>query len=417
MSKLSVYAVALASIATAFHLSAATPEALMNAALVPEADAYFYSNDAKVYASAITKPIEEFGTKLAKLIQDADSATPKVNLQALEDTLKRLGLANENIEASALSAMYVKLVEKGVKQFQEDLDEKFSTDEMSALFAVAFKKPVTKENLNQIIPEIKKLLPADADLDEVLEHLAISGFKHGDATGYTFAVKVDEEDFEDMPFVKPPVFVLAICAEGKVILLGFERDVKTALDRANAGTKAEPSAALKKLLDSTLANKPFAQYDCYGAFVVPQAFRDQMVKLEKQMADNSYLPPGVMPGIKAATVLQGMRFAQTCADKLDFAINFVLDTPDSATTLKDVLQINVLNMAKMGLFQLTGKNLAFAESLNATADANSTSMNFAITVADLNFAHEFIEKKIKEPRAAPLFIDEDWDDDEEWDDE
>ena len=230
----------------------------------------------------------------------------------------------------------------------------------------------------------------------------------------TLTFKLDADDIEDMPIDKVPVFAAALPADGRVVFIGLEKDVRAALDRAGAGTKAEPSAELKKLLESSLAGAPLNARDFHGAFVMPQAFRDAMAELETKMSGvAAHMPPGMFPGIQAAKFLQGLRFANAYGEKLDGTINLVLNSAENAATLKDVLQINVLNMAKMMLFQLTGKNTAFAESLAAVVDAESVSVKYTLAAEDIDFFFNLVKGKISEPQFAPFFIDEDDGDDDE----
>jgi hypothetical protein len=125
-------------------------------------------------------------------------------------------------------------------------------------------------------------------------------------------------------------------------------------------------------------------------------------------------PPGYQPAINAAKALQGVRFAYAYGGKFDCAVNFVLNNAETAAGLKDVIQIQALGMAKMMLFQFAGKNTAFAESLAATVDGASTSVNLSVPADDLNLFFDAFKKKMEEPAFAPFFIDED--DDFDFDD-
>jgi len=406
MSKLSLFAVAAMFAAT--HLSAATPEAAMNAATVPGADVYGYADYAKLYAAPIVKKLTEFTEKFQTLFKDKAESEDIKKFEAFREKCKRAGISEENLASIAYSLNIGKLIDKAVKAADgDDINIDFTTD-IGVLLAISVKNPVTKDTLKGLAEELVKLLPDDVT-EDFPGKVETSDFTHGNAAGFTFTFKIDEDDLEDMPFDKPPVLSLALLAGNKVMIAGFDSDVKAAVDRANKGEKAEPSAELKKLLESTLGGAALNKRDDYAAIVMPKAFRDKMAELENEMKD--FPVAGIVPALQAAKVLQGLRAVSTYGEKLDCSVNFVLDNADSATAFKDFLQINVLGMAKMGLFQLTGKNTAFAESLAAVVDANSTSVNFTITAADLEFFFDTIKKKLDTPAFAPFFMDEDDDDD------
>ena len=411
MSKFSVFAVA-AMFAATTHLSAATPEAAMNAIAVPGADGYGYCDYAKAYATPIFKKFEEFAKKLLDVMKDTPGGVDIKKYEAFEELCKREGFGSDNYQSGAFSMAIGNFIEKTVKAAMDGGEPNIDFNDLSLVFGYSFKKSVSKEGISKLAKEYAGLYAGDVKetIEELLKKVAVADFAHGGATGFALSFKLDADDLEDMPFDKTPVLALALLADGKVMLFGLEKDVKAAVERANAGTKAEPSAELKKLLDSSIGGTPFARRDGYGANVIPKFFRDKMAELEDDMKD--FPISGVVPAIKAAKVLQGLRFTSAYGDKLDFSINFVLDNAESAASLKDLIQINVLGMAKMGLYQVTGKNTAFAESLAAVVDANSTSINFSITAADLDSFLDFIKKNFEAPAFAPFFMDEDDDDDD-----
>ncbi|MCL1887597.1 MAG: hypothetical protein FWF96_01840, partial [Kiritimatiellaeota bacterium] len=405
MSKLSFCAAAVATSATMFHLCAATPEAAINAAPVPGADVYAYSNDAKIQASAIAKQVEALTKKFKELAKADDDASKQI--QALQDLCEKEGLSGENLTASVFSVAAGKTISAIVKALKEDETPELKVDDFGLIVAVAVKKPITKANLKNVFDGILKLAPETSDKDEFLKHFAAADFTHGGVNGIAISLKLDEDDLEDMPFDKLPVFAVAFPADGKVVYLGMEKDVKAAIDRANAGTKAEPAAALKKILDANLGGKPLEKRDAFFAFVVPKVFRDAMAELEEQMDGADFMPPGVLPGIKAAKELQGFRSFGDYGDKLDGTINFVLESAETAAMLKDVIQINVLNMGKMFAFQFIGKSIPFTDNLVAAADGASTSVNFTVTADDVNTVFDLIKNQMDNAAAAPRFMIED----------
>ena len=408
MSKLSLFAAA--AVFAAAQLHAATPEAAMNAATVPGADVYGYADCAKVYAAPIVKKLTEFSDKLQSFMKEKAASDDMKKFEVFKEACKRAGISEDNLAAISYSLNVGKIIDKAIKASDGgELKIDFAED-LGILLAVSVKKPVTKDTLNKLAAEFVKILPDDFT-DEFPGKAETADFTHGGATGFTFTFKIDEDDLDDMPFDKPPVLSIAMLAGDKVFVAGFDKDVKAAVDRANKGEKAEPSAELKKLLDSTLGGKALSKRDDYAAIVMPKAFRDKMAELESEMKD--FPIAGVVPALQAAKVLQGLRIVAEYGDKLDATFNLALDNAESANNFKDFLQINVLGMAKMGLFQITGKNTAFAESLAAVTDAASTSINFTITSADLDFFLDLIKKKLEAPAFAPFFMDEDDDDDDD----
>ena len=420
MSKLTFHALA-AAVAVSV-LSAATPEAAFNAATVPGADLLIRSDGTKIYASPFYKKLDELSKKLVESSAKGDTEVLK-KFKDFFDLIEKEGLSDKNSEASVVSLAAGKAITKIVKDAKESGEPTFSFDDFGLLVAGKYAKPLTKAGISKIVTEYLKVYPDEAReiLDHVFERAVTADFEYAGVPGMTLTFRMDEDDLEDAPFDKAPVFAYALPAEGRVLYLGFEKDVKAAIDRANAGTTAEPDPGLKKLLDSTLAKNPLATYDSHGALLMPQVFRDAMGALENMLEGANgrrSLPlPGMLPCVKAAKAIQGMRFAYAYGEKLDSITNFVLDSAENAALFKDVLQINVLNMAQMGLFQVTGKNTAFAQSLSAAADGESTSILFSITLEDVSFFLEFFQKKMDEmlsvePAFTPFFIDEGDDDDE-----
>jgi len=407
MSKLSFFAVAAMFAAT--HLSAATPEAAINAATVPGADIYGYADCAKLNAAPIMKKLTEFTEKFQALAKDKASSDEMKKFEVFKETCKRAGISEENLATLAYSLKIGKLIEKAIKASDgEDIKIDFAED-FGILLAISVKKPVSKDTLKNLANEFVKILPEDVT-EDFPGKVETADFTHGGAAGFSFTFKIDEDDLEDMPFEKPPVISLALLAGDKVMIAGFESDVKAAVDRANKGEKAEPSAELKKLLESSLGGTVLNKRDDYAAIVMPKVFGNKMAELENEMKD--FPIAGIVPALQAAKVLQGLRIAAVYGEKLEYSINLVLDNAESANSLKDFLQINVLGMAKMGLYQLTGKNSAFADSLAAVVDAASTSLNFTLTAADLDLFFDTIKKKLDTPAFTPFFMDEDDDDDD-----
>ncbi len=401
MLKFPSRAIAALFAATALHLHAATPEAAMNAAIVPGADVQFYSNEAKVNATPIAKKISELSAKIQDLVKDKDNGDVK-RLQALEQLCEAEGLGDENCESAIFSADIGAFLTTLAKHFKEESDATLSLESLHAIGAYAFKNPITPAALKKVTDEALKTFVDDND---ELKRLRISDFTHGDAVGLSLTFDIPADEIDDVPFDKIPVLSAALLAGNKVLVAGLEQDVRAAIDRANAGAKAEPSLALKALIDSSLAGSPLAKHDAYAAIVIPQIVRDAVAEIEKEFS--GHMPPGVLPGIQAGKVWQGLRLASAYGAKLDATINFVLDTPERATSVKDLLQINALNMAKMGLFQFAGKNTTLAENLSATTDGASTSVNLTITAEDIDFFFDMAKKKYFDAPRAPLFIEED----------
>ena len=408
MSKLSFYAVAACVAATTFQLSAQTPVAALAAATVPNADVLFHSDNAKTRAAPIYKSLEEVGKKIQELAAKQDEDSAKI-MKGFQELCEKEGFSSENLETTVFSASFGKLVSEIIKAAKAGDEPELKVDDISFLLAASVKKPVTTGNLKKIAAGMVALIPGDDK--EMLDKIVTADFEHNGVSGMSLTFKLDADELKDSPFDKVPVFAVALAADGKVVFAGLDSQVKAAIDRAKAGSEAEASAELKKLVQSTLAGEPLNKRDVFGAFVMPQAFRDAMADLAKDMED--FPMPGVVPGIQAIKTLQGVRIAQAYGAKFDCSINLVLDSAETANSFKDVLQINVMNMAKMGLFQLTGKNTAFAESLAAVADGASTSINFSITAEDINLFFDLLKKKLEEPPAKPFFMGMDDDDDDE----
>jgi len=405
MSKLSFYAGAALVATSAFQLFAATPEAFMNAAPIPGADVHYYSNYAKLRTSPIYKKIEDITKKMRDPALDEDGS--KI-IRAFFEICEREGLSEDNVEVYILSAAVEKIATHIIKALKEDEEPKIIVDDFNILFALAVKKPVTRDNSKRLVDGVIKLAPDDDFAEEFNKRVAMDDFEHAGVPGLKITFKLDEDELKEKPFDKLPVVAMAFPAGGRVVYYGLEKDVKAAIDRANAGAKAEPSPALKKLLDSPLAGTPLGQRDCYGAWAVPLVFRDAMKDLHEEHEESgSGMLPGMLPGLKAATVLQGVRGFAAYGEKLDGVINFVLDSAESATALKEMLEINVLGLGKMGLYQFVGKNTEFAEKLAAVVEGESTSIQFSVGAADIDLYFEQMEKMMDGPAFAPFFIDED----------
>jgi len=430
-------AAAIALCAATPHLRAATPEAAMNAAIVPGADLHAeYKNLAKIYASPVYKQIlavtERYMQFMQEMMKNAGQDMPfDFDFKAVMALGDKHNLGVENYDGCVYSLAINPFIARCVA-LAKDGGDITHIDDLRVLFACSFHKPVTKENLrgyfNELVAfgvKLAKSMEVDTEeiekfLAEAPEHIGVTDFTHGGATGFNITPKPDEDDRKDFPLEKIPVLSIALLADGKALFIGLEDEVKAAIDRANAGEKAEPSPALKKLLDAPLGGKPLAAREEVFAYVVPQLFRDFLTDVTKDLKDEDLPLPGLKPAINAAKNLQGFRGFGEYGDKMDCVMSFAFDTPERAVEVRDFLQINVLNMAKMFLFQLVGKNTAFAESLAAAAEGDSASIALSLSGDDLNLFFDTFKKYIEKMRAqfrdtfppglrepAPFFVDED----------
>lgn len=411
MSKFSIYsASALCTVFLAGALHAVTPEAALNAALVPKADLVVSTKDGKINSSAIYKEIKPLFTQLQEEFIKND-ATGYKKLKQFETLLKAEGLDEDNIDVSAVSCSLGGLYAKFAPLLNNNTGEppQVSFDDISLVSASSLKKPVTEDTLKKVVESFAKTF-GEKELEE-LNGLTTKDFTHAGVKGLNLIITPQKDNVPIESLARPVTITLALLADNKVLFLGLEKDVKAAIDRAKAGTKAEVSAELKKLLDTPVAGGALAKHDAYFAMVVPKLFRDWVAKTSAQFMDGpmaGQLPAGVLPGIEAAKNLQGVRSTASYGQKADVNINFVLESPERAKAVKDLLEINVLGMAKMTLFQMLGKATPFTESLKSSADGSSTTLSCSVTADDCKTFVDFIKTRLSSGgQPAPFLIEED----------
>ena len=403
MSKLSIYAAAALAVVLSGCGKSVSSDAAIKAAIVPNADIVYYADYAKINASAIAKEGAVFVQSFQKTVSGVMGDDKIAELMKLVESE---GLTEANALTATASASVGKFMTAAdAYDSDEEGSAKPSENDLSVLVAYSFSKPVSKDAVKKITAEFLKINPdAQEEWDEMFK---ASDFNYAGVNGYTFTAQMDAEDLEQSPFEKAPTFALAFIGGGKVIYAGFEKDVKAAIDRANAGKTAAPSAELKKLLDSTLGGSVLTKHDFYFAFAAPEMLREQLPAMAGMLGEDA---------VEAAKTFQGIRLAATYSDKANVTLNLVFGSNEIAEKIKDMVNIQVLAMAKMMLFQTAGKNLPLADSLTATADANSTSISFTITAADIAFIKEQLDSGAL-PFGGGMDDDDDYDYDFDDDDD
>ncbi len=401
--KKSLFAVcAVMALHTFAPLHAVTQQAAIDAAIVPGAG--YYGSGVDTSQSAFSKQLEAIGNKYMDdmgKIKDAPFAGFYKNFNVLQELSKSAGLGEDSVErflfSVNLSRVYAN-AESGQPPSFGDVD---------VLGAYVMKKPLAADAMQKFIPAAIKLF-ADG---KPTPNVKTQDFSHGGVNGVSVNVDFAGIDFLPFPGEAPklPPFAFVTLGDNKVIYMGYEKDVKAAIDRANAGTKTAFTPELKKLHDATLAGAPVTKHDGLLIWVAPKALRDFATTMGDQAVAGGMLPPGMQPALDAAKNFQGLRILMDVSDKATGALNLVVDTPERAKTLRDFLEINALGAAKMGLYQATGKNLPFAESLKAVADGDSVSINFTATVDDYATFLEIAKKQLEQ---SPFIIEEDLEIDE-----
>ena len=385
MSKPCLRFIALAVAAAASHLHAVTPQAAMDAALVPGADFHAASCPAKISASAIGRHITR-ATKETDAIpadvfdalsQGLEDGPPQLRflLATLKSSLEKLGVTADNIEQVTASA-------------NTGTISLLSLQSADDITAVLFKAPVDPQVLRQCLGDILGAVNAVAaglgpKAAEVMRRLTLSGVAHGNAAGAAITFKIHNDDDD-------PAVSFALLADNRVLVVGFQDAVNAVIDRANAGQKAAPSPKLAKLLDARFGGPLVPPPDACFALAIPKMFRHIGVEALNQTAGS--VPPEYQAVADAARGLLGFRVTTAYDGKARAAASVLLNDPGRAAALRDFLHINLLGMAKMGLFHFAGKNTAFAESLAAVADGDTVSILAEITAEDI----EFFLEKIKE---------------------
>ncbi len=374
-----------------------TPEAAIDAALVPGADFYAYQNIAVINASAVHQWQVDINTKIQNILAQ-DDQNPNVydSIMQLQALAERLGLAPDNLDQSVVSAAFATFVTNTIPLFNERNFSDISFDDLRFIAGLTFKQPISPNAPREFFDDIhKRLVDSDPtmadDIEKLHQYVTVSDFSHGNAAGVNITLKgVEENDF-GIPADKVPTFSLALLANGRALYMGFQKDVNAAIDRANAGEKAALSAGVQKLLDT-----PLVRHDSLTAVVVPPVLSDVLMRFGNPFDDDA-IPVGLKPVVNAVMALQGVCAAATYGDEYNGTLTFVFDTPERAVELKDYIQINVLGLLKMALFQFIGQNTACAESLVATVDGNAVTIHCNITAADLDVCSSVIEKWLATP--------------------
>ena len=392
----------VAVFAAALH--AATPQAAFDAAIIPGAE-YFGFFDAKTspFAKEVRDIAIKFGEEMAG-VENNPAAGVYKNLEKFEDLMKSNGLGEESVEKAAFSVDYSKwfAVVGDALDEKPDAAAKLSIGDIGILIAYLLKEPLAEDFSETFVHKIINLFSEGAQVS----WLETGAFAHGGAKGTTVTITFPEEllpvhmammrrEMSEFFSIKP--FALAVLADNKVLLLGREEDVKAAIDRANAGKKTEFSPVAKKLMEGRFAGKSALEHEGAFFFVMPDVVRRGIGKIEKDVLAGGFLPAGMGVALEAAKHCAGLRIAMNADEKMDTVINIVLDTPERAALFRDFMDITALNLAKMALFQASGKNTPFAQSLKAVAEDDSVSLHCTVTAADykalLDFGKKMEEKQ------------------------
>jgi len=405
MKKLLTLACAAMS-AAALH--AATPQAAFDAAIIPGAE-YFGFASAKT--SAFAKEVQAIAIKFGEEMAGAENnpaAGMYKNLEKFEELMKSNGLGEESVEKIAFSVDYSKwfAVVGDALDEKPDAAAKLSIGDIGILIAYLLKEPLAEDFSETFVHKIINLFSEGAQVS----WLETGAFAHGGVKGTTVTITFPKEllpvhmammrrEMSEFFSIKP--FALAVLAENKVLLLGREEDVKAAIDRANAGQKTEFSPVAQKLMEGRFAGKSALEHEAALFVVLPDVVRRAIAKIEKEVMKGGFLPAGMGVALEAAKHCAGLRIAMNADEKMDTVVNIVLDTPERAALFRDFMDITALNLAKMALFQASGKNTPFAQSLKAVAEDDSVSLHCTVTAADYKALLDFgkkMEEKQKQQR-------------------
>ena len=409
---------AACAVLSAAALHAATPQASLDAAIIPGADIVGWGtgthHDSQFYKQ-VDVLSKKFDAEMMARGMDAESAAWQKKFTAFETLMKNSGFSDENFDKDASSVNFTKYFAPLEGLLKEPPEPKMpSVGDIQILVAQSLKNPVADDLVQKLAPEIIAIF-SDG---KPFPYIALENFTHAGAKCVRLTVDIPVDDLpfpfsaspEISEFLKFKPFAAAVLGENKVVYVGTEEEVKAAIDRANAGQKTGLTPEIRALVEGRVAGKNFLDYDDNMAWVFPDVFRKGLAKLEQIALSSGRLPPGMAPALDAAKNSRGIRLVLSWGDTLDLTLNIVLDTPERAAGFRDFMDINALNMAKMLLFQARGKNTPLADSLKAVADGDSVSIKVTVGVGDVEDFFGFIQKFNEE---SPFLMNDD--EDEDWD--
>ena len=347
--KLSTLLCALA----AAQIQAATPEAAMNAARMPEADVVLNISVAKIAASEFAKPALAFFEK-GKALVAREEKEDVARLDAFIKTLK-----DENFSLADFKTV----------TFAYDTD-----DGDMPPFAIHFEKPLALEFLQKHAPVMI------AWMEHGLEDVTIEPV----AKGVRWTNRACNDNY---------LATLPLDAN-TIVYVGGEDLVKDAVKRLEDGKQAGFRPAMKILLDETLTRR-----DAYLAMSHSEELReifDDMIFWGLDFDEDTPVGKKIKAAINA---LDGVTAGLDCAEKMSVTAALVFNAPEHAAFAGEFVSAVGFGAVKSGLFNLTGVAMPFMDSLKVSTQNQTVTVTAEVVAKDLEILLAGLEKMF--PSAKP----------------
>jgi hypothetical protein len=329
--------------------SAEVTGAGMKAAVVPNANVYFFSDAAAARGAEIQKKIDKMREEMQADAADTNKAL--MLQQKMEEIIEALGITQEDI-AGMLFSMSL----EGI-----DFESMPNWNQVQALIALSLEKPLAMDGVKVAVNRIA----AESGLDLMHNQTEYRG-----APMLSVMSVMEQQN----PAIPREVFI-ALPEGGKVVYFGLEDSVKSALNRLADGTGGELTPAM------TAARKDVpGTAQSFLLFVPTDVIRTKLGALGAKAGQQN---PMMAQAMQALGGMNHLLYSAEAGTKLDMLVAGDFKTAQQAMQMKSMVDMAVLGMAKMMIMQAVGRPIPLVESLKSSQQNTEVNMEFSLTEEDL----------------------------------
>lgn len=377
-------AVGLTALVVALGSSCGKSNAAVNAdvAIVPDANVVVKSDiesmqDAPIHA------------KMEALREAEESSLPTDEVERMRSLAReKLGLEEDDILKMVFSADL-----SGI-DFDADVPTNPSTLDMAA--SVVVGKPVTLANIRAYLEE----QAAAKDQEIHIEEKTYSG------TPILYVQEQEDTDTANTTLQSGPKLPklrlgIAVQNKGELILVGTEKGLRGALDRAQGNGK---SAESKSLAQTRKQIPEGAQ--SYLVFVPTE---NMLAKLQKQVDEQAKMAeqgqggnPMMAQALRSLAGMKGAGVSMVMDDAVNLALMLSVASDENAAQLKTMLNTMVIGSLKMMAMQFSGgKGMPMTETIELVQSGSNLTLKVSINEEDMQSAVGGMKQMFMPARRQP----------------
>jgi hypothetical protein len=350
-------------------IMAATPVEAIKAALVPQANLVFFSDQEKAAQSPLMGQFEQFRDQVNVLQQGGlPDQLARWNELAIfaENMSKDLGVKPEDSLRTLLS----------INLSTWTFGQKMNFQQMDLLFANEFRMPIEKKKLRLALEENSILGGVECIVDEMEFHgVPVFSVFNPDAPA-------------DAPFTQ---LLVAMPCEGRVLFFGGEAAIRSALGRLASGKAAGYQEALTEMLQKAEG------CDSFFLFTPTDDMRNKLTEFALQQQGTN---PAMGNILGSFAKMKGIAFTVNSGETIDFVFQLHLASAEDAMLTKGMLMDTMLlPTLKMMIMQKISKVTPFQESLKSEAKDGVAQIQGSISKEDIAIFVEALKPAVD--NAAP----------------